>query len=292
MAFPKVPRERAELLAHDIMRDFHHSVRRIVNLYEIGDDAMDAIIPEAMEAIRIAGLTVSKSDEPIEGESYTGERRDLVKLFGCRDWVDLMLSINASKLFAPYDPKIKIGDYVRIPIKTSRGKYDGLEFDSLNIPDAEAVVVDVIDRQVIFQFEEVLFHNAVNNDDTNKGGFEKSALSSYLNNTFLAEVFGQVLAVMVPNYAGKKITLPTRCEVFGEERGEENSVNWSEFPAQLGYFKKVKNRIRVREDDTKWWWLSSAAHSTSFANVSLSGNAYYDNASGATGGVAPVFCIS
>jgi hypothetical protein len=72
-----------------------------------------------------------------------------------------------------------------------------------------------------------------------------------------------------------------------------SDVNWEEKPRQLEYFKRIKNRIRTKDNDTCWWWLSNAAYATHFAIVGTHGYAgTYYGASNADGGVSPAICIS
>jgi hypothetical protein len=94
------------------------------------------------------------------------------------------------------------------------------------------------------------------------------------------------------NRDGNLVALPTLLEVCGnDEDNEGGECNREEEPRQLDYFKPIKNRIRVKENDTHWWWLSTTADAARFAVVSYNGYAYY-GASGTTGGVAPAICIS
>jgi hypothetical protein len=70
-------------------------------------------------------------------------------------------------------------------------------------------------------------------------------------------------------------------------------MNWLDSPRQLDYFKSIKNRIKVKDNDTKWWWTSTPypSSSTHFCNVSLIGAAINNAASNMDGGVAPAICI-
>jgi hypothetical protein len=70
-----------------------------------------------------------------------------------------------------------------------------------------------------------------------------------------------------------------------------DDMNWEDTPRQLEYFKKIKNRIRTKDNDTRWWWLFNAANAYYFAIVGSSGTASYSGADGYDGGVAPALCI-
>jgi hypothetical protein len=126
--------------------------------------------------------------------------------------------------------------------------------------------------------------------NTNKGGFKESALCEYLNTQFLNTALNPVKEALLPNRDGNKVSLPTLYEVAADD-DFGNDMNWEDEPRQLEYFKKIKNRIRVKENDTQWWWLYNAAHATYFAYVNGTGNAYTYYASDTTGGVAPAISI-
>jgi hypothetical protein len=227
-----------------------------------------------------AGVSIT----PQTGEIYTGERRDLRELLGCEDWVSAAFAIAG---IAKKNPRaIRAGDYFRIPIKAESGSFGGLDFDSLDIPEAELVVVQVSEGGVILNFEEVLFYSAVNKKLTSEGGFKNSALSQYLNGPFLAAL-DPIKGILAKNRDGNFVALPTFYEVFGDnEYGD--GVNWESEPRRLAYFKNTKNRIRVKDNNTRWWWLSSEASTTRFAGVHGYGDASFDYASSTGGGVAPV----
>jgi hypothetical protein len=280
---------KAQELVNEVLGDLERSMQRATYFFKNGDEAMYGLfVPMALMSISKARLESPGISELANNQydAYRGERRDLIAITQTDNWVDAIQKIHKDN--ALYNPIVKPGDYIRIPIKVPACEINDLEFEELDV-EAEAVVADVIDGRVIFQFEEVLFFSAINNEDTNKGGFESSDLSSYLNDPFMT-VFAQIKDCMVENKHGRYITLPTKFEVFGE--GDDKNGNWKD-GYQLEYFKKIKNRIRVKDNDTQWWWLSTpyAASAALFAGVGYSGNAS-DRYASAVGGCAPAFCIS
>jgi hypothetical protein len=283
---------RAHKLVSEILGDLEGAMQRAAHFFKNGDEAMYGLFtPMALMAIQNAGLESPKMANREGGQydtPYRGERRDLLAITQTDNWVDAIQKIHKGHSTGLYQPKVKPGDYIRIPVKVPTCEINDLEFEKLDV-DAEAVVADVIDGRVIFQFEEVLFFSAINNEDTNKGGFDSSDLSSYLNDPFMT-VFAQIKDCMVKNKHERYITLPTKFEVFGE--GDNKDGNWKD-GYQLELFKKIKNRIRVKDNDTQWWWLStpyaaSAANFCYVLHIGLTGN--YD--ASAVGGCAPAFCIS
>jgi hypothetical protein len=282
----------AQELVREILGDLEISMQRAAHFFKNGDEAMYGLFsPMALMAIGKAGLEppkMAKRENEYYNTLYRGERRDLLAFTRTNNWVEVLQEIHNSHISALYQTVVNPGDYIRIPVKVPACRVKGLEFEELDM-EAEAVVADVVDGKIIFQFEEILFFSAINSENTNKGGFKNSDLSSYLNDPFMT-VFAQVKDCMVKNKHGRYITLPTKFEVFGE--GDNKEGNWKD-GCQLEHFKKIKNRIRVKDNDTQWWWLStpcdaSVAH---FTRVSGLGIARYGNASG-VGGCAPAFCIT
>lgn len=223
------------------------------------------------------------------GETYTGERRDLARLLGKEDWVSAFFALHGLATDGAAET-VKAGDYIRVPVKVPASRVGGLEFKSLDIESAELVVAQSAPDRIIFNFEEVLFFSAVNAKNTNEGGLKNSALFEYLNTMFL-DALHPVREILAENRDGCRVTLPTLYEVFGDG-SEGKDVNWEETLRQLEYFKRVKNRIRVKDDDTIWWWLGTpAASSTYFVFVNSFGNVNYTSASSTGGGVAPAICV-
>jgi hypothetical protein len=168
-------------------------------------------------------------------------------------------------------------------------EHDGVEYDKIDIDSTDLTVVCVSLGRIVFNFEDVVFFGPMNKRNTNEGGFKNSAMAHYLNDEFLA-AFGDIADIMGKTVDGVKITLPTKYEVFG--KGVKES-NWSDPPQQFEYYRKYKNRIKVQDDDTKWWWLSTpySASAAYFCHVDHDGHAYYATAS-SSGGAAPAFCLS
>ena len=207
--------------------------------------------------------------------------------------IDLMYFLSSAYPFT----KLHVGDNCFIKVKVPETNIDGIKFEALDIPKTEVIVSHVFDDgKIAFQFEDVLFFSAINPTATNEGGFQASTLSKYLNNHFLPYVFSSVIEKLNQNIHGQRVTPPTVYEVYGddEEGCDVKAVNWSDEPMQHDFFKKIKNRIRTYDNDTKWWWLSvpyRASSTAGFAYVSSNGLAYYFNASITSGGVAPCFCV-
>lgn len=253
----------------------------------------DAMIEERERAFNNGGRGLAAAPQP-EGARpvYTGERRDLAKLFGCAGMADTFKAVSGLiRRGGAHD--IRPGDFMTIPVRLPAGRCGGLEFGPVDIKETELVVSHVFaEGRVAFQFEEVLFTSAVNPKNTNDGGFAASALAEYLNRN-VENIFGAASEFLAESNDGLKITLPTQYEVFGEEEKNAGAfVNWSESPARLDWFRKRKNRIRVKGNELRRWWLSTASGPAAFCLVYSGGHAGNYGAGYYGGGAAPAICVS
>jgi hypothetical protein len=240
------------------------------------------------------GVSISKKKKKNTEDGYTGEIRDIGLLLNNnkdQPWTKSIADIsaiadqgNAKKVFKP-------GDYLIIPVSVLEDHtIDGVKFSAIEDGAVKVVVTALYEDKVIFNFENVLFHAAMNDENTNSGGFIKTALARYLKGYFFNHVFGDVEHYLLPNKDGAKVSLPTLFEVFGEG---EKEVNWGEVKRHP-YFEKCTNRIKVDNNDptdTNWWWTSTASNSTSFCDVSYAASAGSSGASYTDGGAAPAFCV-
>lgn len=128
--------------------------------------------------------------------------------------------------------------------------------------------------------------SAMNEGDTNKGGFA----DSFLNRRLYYE-----LRPELPDFIKNRLielSVPTYGMIFGHD--EFYGKFEPDFDDQLPCMKVCKNRIATLEDDTRWYWLRNDTKkdisATSFANVISGGSAAYGNAGGVHG-VRPVILI-
>ncbi len=151
-----------------------------------------------------------------------------------------------------------------------------------------------------FIFRNCLSQTAKMNDTwTNKGGWAACKMRAYLNAVVFGLLPDDLQAVIVPTKVvqivdGKrvetmdKLWLPSESQIFGKMvwAGEEPE------DTQLAYFKNARNRVKLRDGDTAWYWERSAAagNSNNFCSVNSDGYAYGGNAS-STAGVSPGFTI-
>jgi len=292
----KEVKELAAQLAAEVLDGFTNYTKQVCSLFGSVRSFEMVFAPVIEEVTGITFKTEPAGKPDGKPEVRTGldplhisERRNLDKLLGGDSYLDT-LNIVDCYCSTGKSREIRPGDYIKISAQVPEIEIEGVKFDEVNIENAELTVVHVTDKHVFFNFEDVLFNSAMNQKDTSKGGFKETALKEYLNGCFFERVFPGMEVVFQETKDGYYISVPTKYEVFGN--GEDGDFNWQELCSeQFEYYRKYKNRIKVKDDDTNWWWLATAAHATDFCDVSTGGNAYYSDASSNYGGVAPLLCI-
>jgi len=226
---------------------------------------------------------------------------------------------------------INIGDYIELPSLTVAGTIytqnlrilvSGFNTfkNPLNIYGAKN-----IKNHILFIFDSIVLRKRMNATNNNAGGYPASELRIFLegatgegNGDFangLKAALGGNFLYTVRRYTSTKgamawnnytVFLPTEKEVAaayywdetGIQPGDEKDnydlqTKWSIFnvrPAQ----KQYNGQLSVSTNNATWWWLSSPCqdNTTPFCLVSGRGLINWINASTATGGVAPAFCIA
>ena len=185
---------------------------------------------------------------------------------------------------------LSIGDTISFQLKN--GKQASVSVAAIN-PYSQ--------NSVAFAFDDLLWQKAMNQRDTNRGGWAHSNMADILENEILPLLPDELVAVIKPrtivqNLSGtryertSKLWLPSRTEVFGEhENYKECDFGDIHFPL----FKTEKSRVKALEDGTtEWYWLRSPNGGTSayFWVVGTGGHGYTSYASAAYG-VCPCFII-
>lgn len=126
----------------------------------------------------------------------------------------------------------------------------------------------------------------MNNDWTNKGGWEATEMRRYLNEEVFAVLPDELQAIIKPRTLGSgehtfedKLWLFSEAEIFGEQDWTEKEPDRG---TQFEYFKDPSNRVKLDADgDATWWWGLSpyASSSTTFCYVYSYGSAYSLSAS-------------
>jgi len=239
------------------------------------------------------GYKPGKANTAEKGNRAPGETRDLTRYLGASDWRHAFKAVQDYIRTAPAEAveNFNFGDFIRVSFDVPAASYDGLDFPARHIESKVQLVEVTENGKALFNFEDIIFRSAINAKDTNKGGFSESALAKYLNTDFLNAM--DISDLLLENNDGLEITLPTATELFGDGEYWEPESNFYDEPFQLSFFSQIKNRIKVWEDDTHWYWTSSASASSAanFCTCSHYGHSYYYGAS-EVGGVAPGFCVA
>lgn len=130
----------------------------------------------------------------------------------------------------------------------------------------------------------------MNEEDSNRGGFDASDLRMKLNREIIERFPAEIREQMIAFTNGDMLRLPTEKEIFGvNEYGEDEGD-----VVQFAPMKLRRNRIAFQglNGNWEWYWLANKhkRSASSFACVSVIGGANYGAASGASG-VRPAFKI-
>lgn len=165
----------------------------------------------------------------------------------------------------------------------------------------QVVAVDHYEcNSMLFAFVDCPTESAMNDRNTNAGGWHDSKMRKKLNEDFIKLLPDDLVEVIKPRtitqiLGGRryestdKLWLPSLTEVLGErELYKDCDFEDKQFPA----FNTPKKRVKMLNNDTYSWWLRSpnVGYSTYFWNVYYNGNCSSNNASYANG-VCPCFSI-
>lgn len=154
------------------------------------------------------------------------------------------------------------------------------------LKDGREVVFVVMDEGVIGLKNCLREEHRMNDDWTNKGGWQACEMRRYLNEEVFAVLPDELQAIIKPRTLGcgentfeDKLWLFSEAEIFGEQDWIEKEPDRG---TQFEYFKDRRNRIKLDADgDATWWWERSlyASSSGNFCVVSSDGIAYPNDAS-------------
>ncbi len=151
-----------------------------------------------------------------------------------------------------------------------------------------ATVHQVTDEGALFIFDEYVASRPMNEDNTNRGGFEKSDLREWMN-TKLLSAFPEDLKNRI-----KELTIPSIGQMFGHEDEWDNEHFETDNDEQLPLMKERRYRVAYLDNRWEWGWLRNAMkkkHSAAcFADVNGGGGTTCYGAA-YSGGVRPAFWL-
>lgn len=170
---------------------------------------------------------------------------------------------------------------------------DVIAFTLTDGEEVEALAVKQEQDGMIFCLVDCLNQEySMNEEDSNRGGYEATDLRVKLNGEILERFPADIREKMVAFANGDYLRLPTEKEIFGCNdygKAEPDDVQ------QWEPMKQRKNRIAFQGKGTdrwEWYWLQNAhkRYAAFFAYVYYNGNANDGDASYASG-VRPAFKI-
>lgn len=151
-----------------------------------------------------------------------------------------------------------------------------------------ATIHKITDAGALVIFDEYVASRPMNNDWTNKGGFEKSALKKWMNTTLLS-AFPENLRTHI-----RELSIPSVGELFGHDDDWNEQIFETDSDEQLPLMKERRNRVAYLNNNWEWGWLRNATKkslsSAYFACVGSIGLTLYSGASN-SGGVRPEFWL-
>lgn len=167
---------------------------------------------------------------------------------------------------------------------------------SFKLKDGEKVEARAVKREgdkMLMHFVDCLKDEyPMNDEDTNKGGYEESNLRMILNSDIIGKFPDKIVKHIVPDKNGDTLFLLSIEEVCGLNSKFEKAEG------QLSVYKRPKNRIKTlgKGGYSTWYWLRSPSDNSSgrgqcFCIVDTDGSATYSYASIAYG-VAPAFYLA
>ena len=160
-------------------------------------------------------------------------------------------------------------------------------------------------NHILWTFKNVVLQRQINSSDTNTGGYNASAMKTYLDGVFalgLGSALGSsdylytisraISRKGSTEWVRNTVFLPTEIEVFGVATYGDDQNAWNTNIQYPIYRDSSYYRCKKYNGSRAWWWEATphASNSTTFCNVSSNGNSNNNAASNSDGGVAPAFC--
>ena len=161
-------------------------------------------------------------------------------------------------------------------------------------------------NHILWTFKNVVLQRQMNSSDTNTGGYNASAMKTYLDGVFalgLGSALGSsdylytisraISRKGSTEWVRNTVFLPTEVEVFGVATYGDDQNAWNTNIQYPIYRDSSYYRCKKYNGSRAWWWEATpyASNSIHFCGVNGNGNSSSGGlASDSTGGVAPAFC--
>lgn len=160
-------------------------------------------------------------------------------------------------------------------------------------------------NHILWTFKNVVLQRQMNSSDTNTGGYNASAMKTYLDGVFalgLGSALGSSDYLYTISRAISKkgsaewvrntVFLPTEVEVFGVATYGDDQITWNTNIQYPIYRDSSYYRCKKYNGSRAWWWEATldASNSTHFCSVTNDGLSHHLGARYSGCGVAPAFC--
>ena len=160
-------------------------------------------------------------------------------------------------------------------------------------------------NHILWTFKNVVLQRQMNSSDTNTGGYNASAMKTYLDGVFalgLGSALGSrdylytirraISKKVYTEWVRNTVFLPTEVEVFGVATYGDDQNEWNSNIQYPIYRDSSYYRCKKYNGSRAWWWEATphASSSTHFCYVHTYGYGNANYASNSGGGVAPAFC--
>ena len=160
-------------------------------------------------------------------------------------------------------------------------------------------------NHILWTFKNVVLQRQMNSSDTNTGGYNASAMKTYLDGVFalgLGSALGSsdylytisraISRKGSTEWVRNTVFLPTEVEVFGVATYGDDQNAWNTNIQYPIYRDSSYYRCKKYNGSRAWWWEATphASNSTYFCYVNYYGYSSTTGASISSGGVAPAFC--
>ena len=160
-------------------------------------------------------------------------------------------------------------------------------------------------NHILWTFKNVVLQRQMNSSNTNTGGYNASAMKTYLDGVFalgLGSALGSsdylytisraISRKGSTEWVRNTVFLPTEVEVFGVATYGDDQNGWNT-NIQYPIYRDSSYYRCKKYNGSRAWWLEAtpnASNSTYFCIVDSSGRSGGSGASNSDGGVAPAFC--
>ena len=145
--------------------------------------------------------------------------------------------------------------------------------DRIHVDHYTATCQEITQKGALFLMDQYLDEPmAMNRNNSNQGGYEKSDLREALQSEDVLKLFSGIREWMVPFDNGDLLRIPFFSEIFGQEDAEYFETDGCE---QWPLMEDKKNRIALRRNSLELGWLQNKlkGSSTRFCSGSASGRA-------------------